>query len=181
MKAKLSVLILTSIITSPMALAADDSGDGQVHITGNIIQSACTIATESKAFDVVLEDRNTTAFVAAGDTSAEKPFTIKLENCDSEAYKNVRVRFEGNQDTDANSTVLVNTGVAKGIGVQILDNGTPMDFVDHSGWSTTNFSIEDNEGNPVLPFTARYYATKAQAGIVAGSVDTTATFYLQYN
>ncbi|MDG1641467.1 fimbrial protein StiA [Klebsiella huaxiensis] len=181
MKINVSLFILASIIASPMAFAADSSGDGQVHITGKIIESACTIATTSKDLNVTLEDRNTTAFVSAGDTSAEQQFKIKLENCSTTSYQNVKVRFEGTQDTEANSTVLKNTGEAAGVGVQILDNGTPMDVVSHSGWSATNFNLTDNEGSPELPFTARYYATKAQSGITAGTVDTTATFYLQYN
>ncbi|MBA7843226.1 fimbrial protein [Klebsiella sp. RHBSTW-00484] len=181
MKVKASVFIIASLLSSPMAFAADNSGDGQVHITGNIIESACTVASDSKAIDVLLEDRNTSAFTAMGDTSAEKEFKIKLENCNSSSYENVRVRFEGMADATGGSTVLANTGDAAGIGVQILDNGTPMDFTDHSGWSTTNTSLLDNEGNPQIPFTARYYATKSMAGIVAGTVDTTATFYLQYN
>ncbi|VUT09874.1 fimbrial protein [Klebsiella spallanzanii] len=181
MNVKISTFIIASLMTSPLAFAADNSGDGQVHITGNIIESACTVASDSKAIDVQLEDRNNTVFAASGDTSAEKEFKIKLENCNSTSYKNVKVRFEGTTDETGGSTVLANSGNATGVGIQILDNGTPMDFTDHSGWSTTITDLTDNDGNPEIPFTARYYAIKSSGGITAGTVDTTATFYLQYN
>lgn len=176
MNTKIKAIALTAIFFSATALA-DKANDGTVHITGTILQNACTVKTNS--IEVTLKDQYASVFTAAGQTQSNKAFTIDLENCDSTIYKNIQARFEGTEDSYGN-TVLANTaGTATGIGVQILDStDTALAFNDESAWSTQS-TLADNQTEISLPFSSQFIATSNT--VTAGSVDATATFYLQYN
>ncbi|EIJ9233860.1 fimbrial protein, partial [Salmonella enterica] len=169
---------LAAITLSPAALA-DTAKDGTVHITGLIKQNACTVTTDS--IDVTLQDEFASLFTAAGQTAGDKDFTIELENCDANIYSSVQARFEGTLDgTDA--TILKNEGGdATNIGVQILDKtDTTMTFNDLQAWSApVNLPTAEGVTELSMPFTARYISTAVP--VKSGTVDATATFYLQYN
>lgn len=175
---KTLVFTLAAIAAAPSAFADDTTAsDGTVHITGTIKQNACTVKTSS--IDVVLKDEFASVFTAAGQTQGDKAFTIDLENCDASVYPNVQARFEGSTDSYGNNVLQNSNGDASGVGVQILDStNSAMTFNDESAWSTATV-IPDGETDVSLPFTARYIATNST--VSAGSVDTSATFYLQYN
>ncbi|EGA8859628.1 fimbrial protein [Salmonella enterica subsp. enterica serovar Orion] len=174
---KTLTVALVAITLSPAALA-DTAKDGTVHITGLIKQNACTVTTDS--IDVTLQDEFASLFTAAGQTAGDKDFTIELENCDANIYSSVQARFEGTLDgTDA--TILRNDADAENIGVQILDNaGTTMTFNDLQAWSApVNLPTAEGVTSLSMPFTARYISTAVP--VKSGTVDATATFYLQYN
>ncbi|EBD0098749.1 fimbrial protein, partial [Salmonella enterica subsp. enterica serovar Berta] len=175
---KTLTVALAAITLSPAALA-DTAKDGTVHITGLIKQNACTVTTDS--IDVTLQDEFASLFTAAGQTAGDKDFTIELENCDANIYSSVQARFEGTLDgTDA--TILKNEGGdATNIGVQILDKtDTTMTFNDLQAWSApVNLPTAEGETELSMPFTARYISTAVP--VKSGTVDATATFYLQYN
>ncbi|HHW9097217.1 TPA: fimbrial protein [Salmonella enterica] len=175
---KTLTVALAAITLSPAALA-DTAKDGTVHITGLIKQNACTVKTDS--IDVTLQDEFASLFTAAGQTAGDKGFTIDLENCDANIYSSVQARFEGTLDgTDA--TILKNDGGdATNIGVQILDNAdTTMTFNDLQAWSApVNLPTAEGVTELSMPFTARYISTAVP--VKSGTVEATATFYLQYN
>lgn len=175
MKLALKTLVIAfAAATAVPAAFADTASDGTVHITGTIKQNACTV--ENNSVNVVLKDEFASVFTAAGQTSGDKEFTIDLKDCDSQIYSRVQTRFEGTLD-GSDPTILKNVvGTAGGVGVQILDNGTAMAINNESAWSS-EFTISGTTAK--IPFTARYISTAT--AVTAGSVDTTATFYLQYN
>ncbi|EID2311883.1 fimbrial protein [Salmonella enterica subsp. enterica serovar Kentucky] len=172
---KTLTVALAAITLSPAALA-DTAKDGTVHITGLIKQNACTVKTDS--VEVTLQDEFASLFTAAGQTAGDKDFTIELENCDANVYSSVQARFEGTLDgTDA--TILKNEDDAENIGVQILDkSSTPMTFNDLQAWSAA-VALTEGVAELSMPFTARYISTAVP--VKSGTVDATATFYLQYN
>jgi type 1 fimbria pilin len=178
MNTKMTAIALTTIsLLFSTAALADTASDGTVHITGTILQNACTVKTAS--VEVPLKDQYASIFTAAGQVQSNKAFTIDLENCDPSVYKNIQARFEGTVDNYGN-TVLANTaGSASGIGVQILDSANnALAFNDESAWSTQS-TLADGQTDISLPFSAQFIATNSS--VTAGSVDATATFYLQYN
>ncbi|QQQ32586.1 fimbrial protein [Salmonella enterica] len=178
---KTLTVALAAITLSPAALA-DTAKDGTVHITGLIKQNACTVKTDSVLIEVTLQEEFASLFTAAGQTAGDTDFTIELENCDANVYSSVQARFEGTLDgTDA--TILKNEDDAENIGVQILDktgDSTPMTFNDLQAWSApVNLPTAEGVTELSMPFTARYISTAVP--VKSGTVDATATFYLQYN
>lgn len=65
--------------------------------------------------------------------------------------------------------------------MQILDKtSTPMTFNDLQAWSApVNLPTTEGVTELSMPFTARYISTAVP--VKSGTVDATATFYLQYN
>lgn len=188
---KALVLATAAMSIVPAAFADDVTSSGTVTITGEVKQNACVVDDDSKSLTVELEDVFANIFVAAGNTAAEKDFTINLKDCNNVQFKNAQLRFEGPVDSRvSDNTVLKNTdGDIQDMGVQILDASTsggnkPMVFTHtDDAWSKAT-KLPDGEATTVaLPFKARYYAIAPDDGngSLVGTVGATATFYLRYN
>lgn len=187
---KTLVLAAVTMSVVPAAFADDVTSSGKVTFLGEVKQNACVVDDESKDLTVTLEDVFANIFTAAGDTAAEKDFTIGLKDCSNVQFKNAQLRFEATVDTRvADSTVLKNGGGSSDVSVQILDasatGGNKPMVLTHSdaAWSGAT-SIPDGEATTVkLPFKARYYAIAPTdgSGNTVGTINTSATFYLRYN
>lgn len=97
-------------------------------------------------------------------------------NCDADA--NINVSLSGTQNPDVTeSTVLAltgqgETGIAKGVGVQLVYNGTPLEF-------DKNIVLKRSAGGQeVFPIVARYYQTKSS--VMPGKADASATLNILY-
>ncbi len=193
MKFSIKALVLATAATGvvPVAFADDVTSSGTVKILGEVKQNACVVDDESKNLTVTLEDVFANIFTAAGDTAAEKGFTIGLKDCTNVQFQNAQLRFEGPVDSRvSNNTVLENTdGDSMDIGVQILDasatgGNSPMVFTHtDNAWSGVTKLPDDGTTTVKLPFKARYYAIAPDDGNgnLVGTVGATATFYLRYN
>lgn len=193
MKFSIKALVLATAATGvvPAAFADDVTSSGTVKILGEVKQNACVVDDESKNLTVTLEDVFANIFTAAGDTAAEKGFTIGLKDCTNVQFQNAQLRFEGPVDSRvSNNTVLENTdGDSMDIGVQILDasatgGNSPMVFTHtDNAWSGVTKLPDDGTTTVKLPFKARYYAIAPDDGNgnLVGTVGATATFYLRYN
>ncbi|HCL5252303.1 TPA: fimbrial protein [Salmonella enterica] len=194
MKFPVSAFVLATAAMSivPAAFADEVGSSGQVTIEGEVKQNSCVVDDDSKDLIVTLEDVYSNIFVAAGDTAAEKDFTIGLKDCiNVSGLNNVQVRFEGTVDPRvADGTVLQNTaGDAVDIGVQILDasesgGNAPMIYTHtDDAWSESTALPKDGGTTVRIPFKARYYAIlpTGEDSATVGTVGATATFYLRYN
>ncbi|HHA2009519.1 TPA: fimbrial protein [Enterobacter mori] len=144
--------------------------------TGSITQVACSITTPSLVFPI--GDIPSSSFgTAVGTVPANAQNTQSLGlNCDAGA--NINVMLQGTQNPDVSTTsVLALTGqgnadVAKGVGVQLLYNGSPL---------VLNNRIvlkQSTGGQETFPITARYYQTKTS--VSTGKANASATLDLTY-
>lgn len=138
-----------------------------------IVDSGCTVLTPN--INVPLGDVNKSLFTRIGQTPKSQTFTISLQ-CNIGARLNYTL--EGTKSTETSVTsvlALTNYGspdVATGVGVQILDSGTPLilgqpKFIKQSSGTQENLSL-----------TARYYQTKST--VTTGLANATATLNLTY-
>lgn len=163
-------------------LAVQSYGDDRVpafeiyFATGSITQVACSIKTPSLVFPI--GDVPTSAFgssVGTIPTNANKTQNLGLD-CDPEA--NVNVTLTGTQNPDVSTqSVLALTGqgdegVAKGVGVQLLYGGTPLELDKRIVLKKSSGGLES------FPIMARYYQTKTS--VTPGSANTSATLTLTY-
>ncbi|SUG79557.1 fimbrial subunit [Salmonella enterica subsp. enterica] len=162
----------------PAALA-DTAKDGTVHITGLIKQNACTVKTDS--VEVTLQEEFASLFTAAGQTAGDTDFTIETRKLRRKRLQQVYRRALKAHSTEPMRPSLKNEDDAENIGVQILDKtSTPMTFNDLQAWSApVNLPTAEGVTELSMPFTARYISTAVP--VKSGTVDATATFYLQYN
>lgn len=143
---------------------------------GTINVLACNITTPQLTFPI--GDISAAVFGSTvGTTPAGAQNTQNLGlNCDSGA--NVNVSFSGIQNPDVATTSVLaltgqgSTGTAKGVGVQLLYNGTPLTL-------NTRLPLKlAAGGQEAFPLTARYYQT--QTTVEPGTANASATLNLTY-
>lgn len=143
--------------------------------SGSVTAVACTL--NSNAINVPLEDVLGTSLTAIGSVAKPKTFDVGL-NCDAGARVNVQMSGTKNTDTSAVGVLqLTNAGspgVAKGVGIQILYNGSPLALNNRLVLKTSS------GGQETFTFTAQYYQTKAAASVTTGSANTTMTLDITY-
>ncbi len=141
-----------------------------------IVQLACAINTPTLTFpigDVMVSKFGST--VGTIPDGGQNTQNLGLD-CDKDA--NINVSLSGTQNPDVSTkTVLAlsgqgDEGVAKGVGVQMLYNGTPLEL-------DKRIVLKKSAGGAeTFPLTARYYQTKTK--VETGSANTTATLTLTY-
>ena len=145
-------------------------------LDGTINVLACSITTPQLTFPI--GDISAATFgstVGTTPTGAQNTQNLGL-NCDPGA--NVNVSLSGIQNPDVATTSVLaltghgNTGTAKGVGVQLLYNGTPLTLN-----ARLPLSVAAG-GQQAFPLTARYYQT--QTTVEPGTANASATLNLTY-
>lgn len=144
--------------------------------SGRIIVLACSIKTPNLTFPI--GDVLAAAFGSTvGTTPAGAQNTQNL-GLDCDAGANINVMLQGAQNPDVGTTSVLalsgqgNADVAKGVGVQLLYNGSPL---------VLNNRIvlkQSAGGQETFPITARYYQTKT--AVATGKANASATLDLTY-
>jgi len=142
----------------------------------SVTQVACNVNTSNLTFPI--GDISTSTFGSSVGTipsGAQNTQNLGL-NCDAGA--NINVMLQGTQNPDVGTTSVLaltgqgNSDVAKGVGVQLLYNGTPL---------VLNNRIvlkQSAGGQETFPITARYYQTKTS--VSTGKANAAATLDLTY-
>lgn len=183
MKRKLmtSSVIASLMLVAGAAVAADpvSVSGGTVHFEGELVNAACAVSTQSSDQVVTLGQYRTASFAAAGDTTAQIPFTIVLNDCDPKVAATAAVAFSGQTDLTNNNLLAVsssdNSTTAGGVGIEILDNTSTALKPDGATFSTAQALVE---GTNTLRFSARYKATATSA--TPGQANADATFIMKY-
>lgn len=154
----------------------NNSGLIPVYVSGNVVVVACSITTPVLIFpigDILVS--NFGSSVGTIPPGAQNTQSLGL-NCDSGA--NINATLEGTQNPDAGLTSVLaltnqgNTDVAKGVGVQLLYNGSPLVL------NNRILLKQSAGGQESFPITARYYQTKA--AVTTGKANASATLNLTY-
>ncbi|MDH1794891.1 type 1 fimbrial major subunit FimA [Citrobacter sp. Cpo061] len=183
MKRKLmtSSVIASLMLVAGAAVAADpvSVSGGTVHFEGELVNAACAVSTQSSDQVVTLGQYRTASFTAVGDTTAQIPFSIVLNDCDPKVAATAAVAFSGQSDITNNNLLAVtsadNGTTASGVGIEILDNTSTVLKPDGATFSTAQALVE---GTNTLRFSARYKATATSA--TPGQANADATFIMKY-
>ncbi|BEM36247.1 type-1 fimbrial protein subunit A (plasmid) [Serratia marcescens] len=183
-----TVIAASLLCVGSMAMAEPDAPaksvtatGGTVHFTGEIVNAACAVSADSDGQTVKLGQYRTASFKGVGDKTGLVPFTIKLQDCDTEVSTSAAVTFNGNADgTDKDVLAISNigggaSGAASGVGIEIADQQGVV-LAPNGGKFSTAQTL--NDGNNVLNFTARYKSTAEV--VTPGKADADATFTMKY-
>ncbi|HTV87246.1 MAG TPA: fimbrial protein [Dyella sp.] len=169
------VVCALAILAGGVATASLAQSTATVNVTGNI-QGTCNV-TGGSTTTINLGNVSVSAFSGAGTTSPiSAPQNIVL-TCTSSP--GITMTMTGTQAPSGPNTTLAltgTTGIATGVGVQILNNGT--------GTPTTPLVLGASNTIPTgatvtIPVAARYYAINATPG--AGTANSTATLTFRFN
>ncbi|GGD10846.1 fimbrial protein [Franconibacter pulveris 1160] len=170
--------VIAGIASCSVSAFAVSTGEGQVNFTGEILDSACEVVnTLSSPLQVNLGKISKTVFTGVGSAATPTSFALQLKNCPATATA-ASITFGGtaNSDNDKVLALTSGTGVASGVGIQLLDSsGSPLDLYTASADYTLKSGSETND----LAFGARYIQTAAS--VTAGKADSTSTFTVTYN
>ena len=143
---------------------------------GTVTQVLCSITTPQLTFTL----GDVPAFKFGSATGPAPADTEKTENlgleCDAGANINVSLAGTQNPD-DSQDSILALTGqgdagVAQGVGVQLLYNGTPLEL-------NKNIVLKKSAGGQeTFPIVARYYQTKTT--VMPGKANALATLNISY-
>ena len=183
MKRKLmtSSVIASLMLVAGAAVAADpvSVSGGTVHFEGELVNAACAVSTQSSDQVVTLGQYRTASFAAVGDTTAQIPFSIVLNDCDPKVAATAAVAFSGQADATNSALLAVssgnNTTTAGGVGIELLDNTSTALKPDGATFSTAQALVE---GTNTLRCSARYKATATSA--TPGQANADATFIMKY-
>lgn len=177
----LSKLFMLSIATAAFTATA---ADGTISFTGTILDSACTVDTDTVSKNVILGEIPKSSFKSAGDVAAATKFSIELKNCPG-TVKTASIKFDGTPDLADSSILKLSSGqTAKGVGVAFFeeDGITPIPLATPSKSVTLNSAFSDSQTTPIIStkmnFVAKYKATRAV--VEAGTANATSDFTITY-
>lgn len=149
---------------------------GNVNFTGQIINSACSVRSDSIDQIVELGQARTNQFKNVGEWGNKIPFKIVLENCDISVSSSVGAMFTGS--ADSNDPLVFQTssgpGSVSGIGIGIVDAGGNV--VVPNAQPLVYQPLID--GDNTLYFSARYRSTRKD--VSGGFANSHVWFSLKY-
>jgi type 1 fimbria pilin len=143
-----------------------------------ITANACTITTPSVS--VSMPKAFVNALTAIGSTTGQQSFNIGL-NCSANIRVFVTLSDSVTSSNTSNVLTLKKGSSAQGVGLQILSQGTPVNFGADSAVAGTagQVQIGTAAGGPMnIPLVVQYIRTASP--VVPGSVDGLVTFTLSY-
>lgn len=128
---------------------------GKVTFFGKVVENTCQVKTDNRNMSVVLNNVGKNSLSTKGNTAMPTPFTIKLENCNTNATNQPKANKVGvyfyswkNTDKDNEFTLKNKTGssdFATMVNIQLMegDGTTPIKVV---GKETNDFVHLNNNG-----------------------------------
>lgn len=167
---------------------------GKINFTGAVVAAPCAVDATSDGQTVVMGQVPANRLAAKGDASSAVPFTIRLTGCDlasdisgvdeteATSYTSASITFNGATAGDSSTLAISSaatgagdtTSTAKNVGLQILQNNTPVTVDGSAATAAQKIYAGANE----IPFSAAYVATAD--GVVAGSANSTVNFQVTY-
>ncbi|WP_368888707.1 fimbrial protein [Morganella morganii] len=186
---KLKKSVKSGVVTSIPSVTSDyrlNNDGGRIYnlnniwgsgVHGELNISSCTISARTMTFPI--GDISASKFGNAVGTIPPGAQNTQNIGLDCDAGANINVSLQGTQNPDVSDTSVLalsgqgSAGVAKGVGVQLLYNGTPLELNKRLLLKTVRIS-----GRNTVRMTARYYQTKRT--VVPGKADASATLDLTY-
>lgn len=144
--------------------------------TGSITQVACAIKTSNIVFQMGDIAENEFGSTIGPATQVTQKTQNLILDCDPGA--NINLTFTGMQNPDVSDTSVLaltdqgSTGVASGLGVQLLYNNSPLSLNSRIVLKQSSGGVE------TFPLTARYYQTNS--AVTTGIANASATLNLTY-
>lgn len=99
---------------------------GLLHLRGQLVNGACTVATDSQDLRVQMGQYRTNAFSGTGSfASTSVPFSLRLTSCSADVYDHVGIAFSGVTPVEDPQVFLTSgdASAATGIGLALFDEG----------------------------------------------------------
>lgn len=174
-KSKIAVATLMALCSaSASVMAAVDVNKGQVTFSGEVVETACSLAAGQDGTDVKVDFGQLSATYLNNDGEATAPFVLKLENCSlgtDPDRKTVSIAFDSTTKDATTPALMSTTGSAGNVGIGIDGYTLGAPASDLSG-------IVD--GNNTLNFTAVAKKLADGSDVTPGDFSAISTFQISY-
>ena len=170
-------LSLALIAAASATVAMADTGT--ITFNGLVVADTCTTTLTGGATGtaVTLPTVQTTALAAANNTAGQTSFSLSVTGCDATAAtRGIHYTLTPSAYDATNDSLIVNTGSATNVGVEILEGATPIAFAG-APHQTANVTL-NGAGAGSVSLAAQYKATGAAT---AGTVTSALNWTLVYN
>ncbi|WP_058911449.1 type 1 fimbrial major subunit FimA [Entomohabitans teleogrylli] len=172
------VAMALTVGISGVAIADSTVIGGTIYFEGEIVNTACSVQIPTSGQKVELGQYRAAA-LETNTYSSATPFTIQLDDCDTDVAEHASFAFKGIADADDSTVLAVNNSqggtAATGVGIEIRDSSnTAMDITG----ATFGNKLALVDGTNYAQFTALYKATTGT--VTAGRADSEALVYVQY-
>lgn len=166
-------VILASLFTLPIISYAQQSN--VITFKGEVDDVTCTVTVNGASSTpiILLQTAKTSDLATQGSTTMPTEFDLQLTGC-GEATS-ATAQLVGNNVTSNGN--LGNTGTAKNVSIQILDNSTPITFIGGTAVEAGKGTALTS-GSGTIPLVAQYYAEAAS--VTAGTVQATMQYAVTY-
>jgi fimbrial protein len=119
----IALIIFIQLLLIQPGISSDISTVGKVHFYGAVVNSSCSIDTQSFDQSVMMGQVRTGSFLGPGSWAEPVTFWIKLENCATSTSESASVTFNGLADLKDPQVFQAGfgSGAAKGVGIGIFD------------------------------------------------------------
>ena len=176
--------VLPGSFNLPTKLASGVYGTAEINVlnlsnnTASVAAPACTV--QQSAVSVTMPVASGRYLPSVGSTTGDTGFSISI-NCPSPVSVSMTMTDAANPDNVSSTLSLSAASTAKGVGYQIVYNGTAISYGPDSAVMNNvnqfNVGKVSVSGALTIPFTARYVRT---GQIVPGTADANATFTMSY-
>lgn len=164
-----------------LSLPAFATQNGQINITGKVLDTTCTVSPTSSDVKVTLPNVDKSTLTAPNSHAGLTPFLISITGCPTSSADGsniVSVSFIADSNVDSNGN-LKNNGSANSVAVQILDNALqPINILNDPTNKQAKRGSTFNNGSAELKYFARYFSAAGNAS--SGDVSALAKFQLIY-
>lgn len=175
------VFLLATLMLSLPALAHRVVIEGgKVQMRGELVNSACAVATESQNMRIEMGQYRTNAFTGPGSfATTQVPFTLRLVDCRKDVSQTVGIAFQGLTPTEDPLVFMTTSRVDgrqpnSGVGLALFDNS--QRHIIPNAQPVSYFPINDDE--LIFHFSARYRAISGQ--VMPGAIQSYVWFTLLY-
>lgn len=176
------VLFLMWLVTEIPVSAAQVTviNGGKLHMQGALVNSACSVASESQNMTVQMGQYRNTDFKDIGNYAPVSiPFVIRLNDCQTDVSHNVGITFQGMTPVEDPQVFLATTHMSghdysTGIGLALFDGAQQLIIPN----SLPVFFLPLSTQEITFHFTARYRAVSER--LTPGNIKTDVWFVLVY-
>lgn len=168
----IALIIFIQLLLIQPGISSDISTVGKVHFYGAVVNSSCSIDTQSFDQSVMMGQVRTGSFLGPGSWAEPVTFWIKLENCATSTSESASVTFNGLADLKDPQVFQAGfgSGAAKGVGIGIFDMRGNQVIPDSQPLAKMPLIAGEN----TLLFTARYRSVSMP--VTAGDASAAVTF-----
>ncbi len=168
-----AALFAFGLTSLPLVAQANNT----VHFLGEVSEQTCTVKVNNSSTSaiILLPTVSKGQLSSSGSTAGDTPFTVTLENCNSQSTS-AGILFVANDVDNGNLKNIAANSPATNVAIQLVEGASALTFNNNKA-TTAMQTINSGVTSTNFDLVARYYATGVTT---VGAVEAQAQFAVTY-